>query len=165
MALELPPGKISVWRYPAREGPDLHFTADNRSAAFVGELLQRFDSEFEQRTIALTEPTIEILKVPNFGGRTVSASALKLQFLPGEKFAELWKLVVQGETVEIKFGMSKRDELIEAMQALPGGDGDYSISSDEPEGVEPALWIWWFFTTRRPRAADTKSQACERRFR
>jgi hypothetical protein len=135
-------GKIYLWRYEAgssRAYAGWHLTLDPAAAESVAELLRRIRQaeKLRKRTLPLTQPTPAILGVPNNRrAKAIGALAWKLLYDPSAD-PDLWRLEGRENTAELEMGSRAFGELINGVDAIRAGEGDFSIG-------DPKLWFWWY---------------------
>jgi len=47
------------------------------------------------------------------------------------------------DDLKLSVGQLKLQAFREAILALPWGDGDYAIGSNDDDDTSPSLWFWW----------------------
>ena len=138
-------GSISLWRYTENERnyPGWHLSADARGGTSLSTLLQALaaDGPSTTRTINLDPPTTPVLAVPNNrGGRARHRAPTKLR-VGFAKDSSLWSFPATLEPAQLVFGYDWLAPLLEGIEAISQGRGDYSIGTDQ-DGSLP-LWFWW----------------------
>lgn len=143
-------GIVSRWRYEARQQLCWHFTADDEGVNYPLQLLDSLSGDFTHRTIKLTQPTAEVLGVPNFSSPAIGMEKLRLQFMPGEKHKQRWQVLADSLRVTLKFVEETKAALMQAVSELPSGTVDYALEPEDSSN-SAALWILWYHTARHSR--------------
>lgn len=138
-------GTISLWHYTENERnyPGWHLTGDRTGCASLATLLRAFEKLAAEahRTVAVSTPNKHILAVPNNrGGRAAfrAPSKWRITYLPDADKAQIWQFSEQNAVLELTLGNDALIELLDGIEGVPAGKGDYSIGLD---GNEP-LWFW-----------------------
>ena len=150
MQIDRQTGIVSLWRYKAPQEQGWHFTADDQGVEYLLKILDSLSGDFTHRTIQLTQPTAEVLAVPNFSYPALGMESLRLQFMPGDEHKRRWQLLPDGPKVTLKFGEETKAALMQAVSELPSGNGDYALGPEDCPNSS-ALWIWWYHTARHSR--------------
>ena len=138
-------GVISLWRYTEKPKAfgGWHISANDAGIGSLLELLRVLQSApGSYRTINITPPSKRLLQVPNFQqGRAkwVAPSRLHLRVSPD---AQAWEFPEELEPAEFTVGVSHLPALINGLEGILRGEGDYAIGS--PVRGKLSLWFWWW---------------------
>lgn len=135
-------GVIRLWRYTEFKNKfgGWHLTADNEGAESLAKLLSILQaSPGSFRTVAITPPSPQVLRVPNFQlGRALWVAPTKW-LVRSSPSPNAWSFPSSGNPAELTFGANYSNELISAVTGIPLGEGDFCIGS----GQNSALYFWW----------------------
>ncbi len=98
------------------------------------------------RVITISDPTPDVLSVPNYvRGRDhwQSAHRWHLHYPKGRAEPDDWQLVFTGSELQLTAGETHLLALIKGVEDLSAGRGDYAISGDAA-GDHECLWFWWW---------------------
>ncbi|WP_454831444.1 hypothetical protein [Pseudoxanthomonas wuyuanensis] len=138
-------GVISLWRYAEfqKSYGGWHLSADDAGAHSLLQLLKELQSAPEShRTVAITPPSKQLIKVPNYQqGRAVWMAPEKLQ-VQVSSAPDTWEFPDDLDPARLTFGTSYLPELTRALEGIPHGEGDFSIGSKRRD--KSRLWFWWW---------------------
>jgi len=133
-------GRICVWKHKQRH-VDWNIAADDIACEGLLELLDRMEAGKwpSQKSLALVKPERTATNAPD--RPALFATELILKNRKGEVADDFWLLESAGTTVKLMVGLSRLQELRQAVADISGGD--YAIGSEESP-----LWVWWFVEGR-----------------
>ena len=138
-------GVISLWRYTEfrKNFGGWHLSADDAGIQSLLQLLNVLQSAPEShRTVAITPPSMQLLKVPNFQqGRAKWVAPAKLQ-LRVSSAPETWEFPEDLDPAQFTVGASYLPALSRALEGIPRGEGDFSIGSKKRGKLRLCFW-WW----------------------
>jgi hypothetical protein len=136
-------GRLFVWRYPElrQKWRGWHFTADPVGCRSVRNLLDRMlGGEACHRSLRTEPVTDAILRVPNFGDKTVGAfRKLRIEYEPA--FQDL-RILPSGEALSMTVGERRLRKVAAAFAAMEVGGGDFEIATSDSRKSEP--WMFWW---------------------
>ena len=137
-------GWVSLWRYTEFQNKfgDWHITASDEGVSSLLELIElmRENQTAEYRTVAITAPTKNILRVPNYqGGEALVASLTKWRITVQPGSDDIWSFPKSLDPANLLIGGSYVSQLVSGLQGIPRGEGDFSIG----QGKDERLWFWW----------------------
>ena len=137
-------GRLYLWRYVenTRNYPGWNLTADEAFCRSFTDLIQRMlDAQYNcQKQLFITEPTTEILCVPNnHRGRAASKSpkSLLIKHQKDESLDDYAALDEVSETVVLSAGRQKLGLIRNCVFKILEGDNDYAIEIGNTQ-----LWFW-----------------------
>lgn len=129
-------GRVSIWSYDGspRNYPGWHLNCDQAGAASLISLVKALldSQEDAHRTVVVTGPAESQLAVPNCRATPSSPQRLVVKIAPE------WRLSELAGKLELCFPREMGQAIIEGLQGLVEGKGDYSIGEN---GCQ--LWFWW----------------------
>ena len=144
-------GRLYLWRYTesTRSYPGWHLTADDACCNGIVDLIERMLSArwSSQKSLVVTPPTEEVLRVPNNRGgeaRWEAPGSLILKYPKGKVGDEYIALDKHGDTIVLSAGRLKLGLLQECVLKVLRGEGDYSIEAGDTQ-----LWFWWMLGQAR----------------
>ena len=137
-------GTVSLWRYSEnpRAFRGWHLTADDAGVASIISLLKLLarSDPADFRTISITPPTPRMLQAPNYQrGDAQTVSPLKWR-LSHACAANTWSFPIGLDPASLTVGDAYVPELIQGLEGIPSGLGDYSIGNEDSA---TRLWFWW----------------------
>lgn len=144
-------GNVYLWRYHEsyRNYPGWHLSADHTGAESLLNLITELKEAFTTvyRTITLSEPTNEVLAVPNNRGgkaRWWAPSRLKIIFDPAPVAENTWSFPTDQDPAVLTVGREFLMKLQAGIHDVSRNKGDYSIGGGTKEERSEAtcLWFW-----------------------
>lgn len=140
--------RLFLWTYEpqsARNYPGFHLAADPASCSVLVNWLEQHQSSEPrmQRTLPLTP--LRAGTVPPVSGKLPcqSFTKLKLTLRPRDHDLPEMAILSEGPHVGLEISYSKLPELIQGLQDIANGNGDYAISAKSPsDRVVHQLWFW-----------------------
>lgn len=128
-------GRLVMWEYDqASKGyRGMHLTCDREGCRSVISLLEQLldSSRPRSRTLAVSKPTENELKILNYSGGTFwSPSRVRLVGHLEEEKQNMFELERDDDKIVILLGRKKLKELINCFQRLLNGDMDFSLLGD-----------------------------------
>ncbi len=136
-------GRVSLWRYTENERnyPGWNLNADAAGCRSLLELLDALTSAGTgARTIKLTPPTFEQLRVPNNRGGAAAWIAPEKWNVSLAPDSADWDFPADIQPAVLALGSNWLAPLRAGIAGIQAGVGDHSIGDDE-RGL--ALWFWW----------------------
>lgn len=138
-------GVISLWRYTEfqKSFGGWHLSADDAGVHSLLQLIGALQSAPDShRTVTITPPSKNLLKVPNYQqGRASWVAPEKLQMRVSSA-PETWEFPEDLDPAQLTLGASYLPELTRALEGIPRGEGDFSIGSKQRGKLR--LWLWWW---------------------
>ncbi|MCV6622880.1 MAG: hypothetical protein OIF51_14140 [Cellvibrionaceae bacterium] len=129
-------GKIYLWSYEGnpKNYSGWHLHCDKDGAASLAELISSFSnvSEACHRTVVLSRPNEQQLRVPN-----CSAKAMSDKKLVVSKQGK-WGIESKDGKTYFCFDAEHLSKLVDAILGIPDGKGDFNIGTKGNW-----LWFWW----------------------
>ena len=141
-------GKIYAWKYleNSRNYPGWNFTVDKNGCESLLELLDlmKLCEWSSKKEIYTSIPTEKQIKVPNNQRGLAKWKSVSKLILSSKKGDEKnhWKVIENGNEIEIQFGEDKLIEFEKAIIGIPKGEGDFAISNNAYDD-ENIFYIWW----------------------
>lgn len=136
-----PAGRISLWRYTENERnySGWHINADRDGCESLLTLLDLLPRDVAPyRTVAITPPTDDQLRVPNNRGAAwLAPSALRVRM---DADPTLWRFPAELAPGTLTIGSQWLEPLRLGVCDMAGGRGDYSIGDRK---ASLPLWFWW----------------------
>ena len=133
-------GKIYLWRYVTnpKNYPGWHLACNKEGCESFLELLGCFveAGPDAKRTVNISVPDDNQLKVPNFNDK--SSSPLKLVISYKSEYAYAWGFSEENGKVTLSIGREYLEKVKNGFLDIVQGKGDYSIGDKGKE-----LWFWW----------------------
>ena len=143
-------GAVFLWRYrdEPRNYPGWHLSADPAGSESLLELfrLMRDAAHSSEQRISISDPTARVLSVPNYtrgGDHWQSARRWHVVYPKGRASVDEWKLVFAGSELRLSIGERYLLSLIQGVEDLAAGRGDYAISGEDADSPD-CLWFWWW---------------------
>ena len=141
-------GKLYIWRYTekTKNYPGWHLTLDNSGADSLLNLLSLFDELGNDalRTLTVSSPTQEILRVPNNSAGWRAPEKLKISFKHSESLTKHWCIQTVDKRLQLELGRDKLRELLKGVTDIQALRGDYSIGGSGSSNYnDDCLWFWW----------------------
>lgn len=138
-------GDLYLWRYleNSRNFPGWHLTANDICCFALNELFETMLAAHwsSEKTLTLSEPTKEVLSVPNNRGgaaRFKYANLLIIKHLKEEVANNYFALEAENKQVRFSVGSDKLKLLKNCIYRITKREGDYAINVNETR-----LWFWW----------------------
>jgi hypothetical protein len=132
-------GRASLWKNPRKTEKPWNFSADDRGAESLAELLQLMISAEDSSTASIPLNRPDVTADWGLGVRLTFAQHLTIHSRRNPELPEQWGLSGSPHAVNLEMGPSRVAELAKAVGDLRKGGGDYRIGMDETP-----LWIWWW---------------------
>ena len=133
-------GEIYLWRYVGNpiNYAGWHLSCNKEGCESFLELLGCFvgSSENAKRTVNISAPKNNQLKVPNCNGKFRSPPKLFISY--DSKNNEAWDFSEETEKVALSVGKMYLEKIKSGVSDVSQGKGDYSIGEKGKE-----LWFWW----------------------
>jgi hypothetical protein len=135
-------GRLFFWRFTenTRNYPGWHFMVDRTASASIAALLRSMahSSTPCSRTIVVSLPTTEVLRVPNNrNSPCVAPERLRVELTL--ESSDAWSLVEDGAVVHWQLGINRLREVIDVF-------ADPISYFDSTIGQNPVLWSWGILT-------------------
>ncbi|BDU16499.1 hypothetical protein [Lysobacter auxotrophicus] len=136
-------GRVSLWRYTenVRNYPGWNLNVDAAGCRSLLELLDALTTEGTGgRTITVTPPTSEQLRVPNNRGGAATWLAPEKWYVSLASDPGAWNFPPDTQPAVLALGSNWLAPLRAGIAGTQVGIGDQSIG-DRKRGL--ALWLWW----------------------
>jgi hypothetical protein len=145
-----PGGRVYLWRYRdnTQNYPGWHLSADREGGLSLLALLALFEvtAESAHSTVPLSEPTPDVLTVPNNqDGRARVWAPTKWRIAYEPQAPDLWVFPHSTDPAILTLGSTYLPLLVRGVSDLTSGSGDYCIASEfrEAPAESRELWFWW----------------------
>jgi hypothetical protein len=133
-------GAISLWRYRENVGNYLgwHLSADEQEAESLHSVLTALSSAGGYRTVPITKPTPDIIRVPNNrngAAKWHTVNKWRIECVEND----CWRFSEDAGAAILVVGGRYLSDLIAGVYTM-GTDGDYCIGGDQRDEL---LWFWW----------------------
>jgi hypothetical protein len=134
---------VSLWRYASasRSYQGWHLSADDAGCRSLLDLAAVLSTSPTGacRTISVTQPSQRLLAVVNCNSPAMD-SIPKLR-ISHSAMHEDWSLVAEREHVALTLGETWRLRLLDAVEAMSRGEGDFLFGPRHPD---QRIWFWWW---------------------
>ena len=113
-------------------------TCDEAGCTSIAELADLAQNSItdSKRTINITHPSNNELRVPNCKAKATAPKKLVFSYAKGAP--EAWEIYLENDKLFLSLGENYLEQFKRGILDISQGNGDYSIGT---EGQE--LWFWW----------------------